>query len=666
MQFMSQSMGFADCVALAMAPIGVITIIVSAIRVAGPTWLKAIIGRARENLSTAEIELMSSTSNEACELWNGSNVVRCPRSGQILQFICLVPKVGADRYNPGVPWPVQCMSLEEATKAKASDGASEALLQKKGSQIIFSKPTVRCLLAIEVNIFPRVLSWLSSMTAQKSRNDNPKSFPSGTLKSGLDQLESGLNSQELGSNAQQSGDSCHESSSQSNNQQMIIVRDTDDKCAPNVSLNCHNQSKRSEIYLVAASGVLIQIAVLIYQGFAALKPALRHHLLKDDKPVHRYAFPLTVSGTIILTVGVLVCGFVVEQRTHESYYRPNSGYSAYVIWLQKESIMNDQEFKPFAIGPTSERSFITVSRRIENKKNHEDSKEKQQNPSVIIGRLKFLTTVGCFVSLSGFVLQFMGLRAMNYTAAVAQFVAMAIMTILRAWVRRGLVEAPESEKLQQGFELDWLANTLGLARPGWTPMKKGRHTRQDTSNDEPYPSLYSTSRTVSKQRANNIWAIRQELGNFVGWRGRASNQALLLSAALEAVGSKLLKQSVKFDVCPQRNLWKLEFCLELEDGKWKARPDRIEAAISLWMASMQNKETSRDTRKVEPEDNQLRVHQTQQLGLRILGNASHSHVLMRSLHFLVPGYVFIKMPDVLRVEKTKKYTGKPIPSHCFF
>ncbi|KAM3439719.1 hypothetical protein NHJ13734_003600 [Beauveria thailandica] len=75
MQFLSQSLGLADHVALAMAPIGIITIIVSAIRVGGPRWLKAIIGRARENTAAAEVELMSSTSRETCELWNGKSVV---------------------------------------------------------------------------------------------------------------------------------------------------------------------------------------------------------------------------------------------------------------------------------------------------------------------------------------------------------------------------------------------------------------------------------------------------------------------------------------------------------------------------------------------------------------------------------------------------------------
>ena len=44
-QFLSLSMGWADDIILAAAPIGIITIVVSAIRVTGYRWLKAILGR---------------------------------------------------------------------------------------------------------------------------------------------------------------------------------------------------------------------------------------------------------------------------------------------------------------------------------------------------------------------------------------------------------------------------------------------------------------------------------------------------------------------------------------------------------------------------------------------------------------------------------------------
>jgi hypothetical protein len=90
MQFMSQSMGWADNVILAMVPLGIMTAVVGAIRVGGPTWLKALIGRARENRAVVESELMSSTSHEVCELWNGQQIVRIMGEGEIREFIILV------------------------------------------------------------------------------------------------------------------------------------------------------------------------------------------------------------------------------------------------------------------------------------------------------------------------------------------------------------------------------------------------------------------------------------------------------------------------------------------------------------------------------------------------------------------------------------------------
>ena len=57
-------MGIADSIMFAMAPLGIITAIVSAIRCSGPVGLKALIGRSREGRAMVEIELLSSTSND--------------------------------------------------------------------------------------------------------------------------------------------------------------------------------------------------------------------------------------------------------------------------------------------------------------------------------------------------------------------------------------------------------------------------------------------------------------------------------------------------------------------------------------------------------------------------------------------------------------------------
>jgi len=61
---MSISTSWMDSVVFAMAPLGIITAIVGAIRVGGASGLKSLIGRARETRAAAEVELMSSTSHE--------------------------------------------------------------------------------------------------------------------------------------------------------------------------------------------------------------------------------------------------------------------------------------------------------------------------------------------------------------------------------------------------------------------------------------------------------------------------------------------------------------------------------------------------------------------------------------------------------------------------
>ncbi|KAI5776322.1 hypothetical protein EDC01DRAFT_625499, partial [Geopyxis carbonaria] len=90
-QYMSQSMSWIDNLIFAIAPLGIITAIVGAIRVGGPSWLKAIIGRAREAHAACEVELMSSTSHEVCELWNGQTVVRVLGSPQVIELIFIEP-----------------------------------------------------------------------------------------------------------------------------------------------------------------------------------------------------------------------------------------------------------------------------------------------------------------------------------------------------------------------------------------------------------------------------------------------------------------------------------------------------------------------------------------------------------------------------------------------
>jgi len=96
---LTRIVGWLDHIIFAMAPLGILTAIVAAIRVGGPSWLRAVIGRARENRAIAEMELMSSTSHEVCELWNGQGIVRTMGKPQVQQIIYLEDQKDTDTFG---------------------------------------------------------------------------------------------------------------------------------------------------------------------------------------------------------------------------------------------------------------------------------------------------------------------------------------------------------------------------------------------------------------------------------------------------------------------------------------------------------------------------------------------------------------------------------------
>lgn len=86
-QYMSESSTWAEHIIFAMALLESLTAIVSAIRVAGPDWLRVIVGRGKESRGVVELELMSTTSEDVCELWNGSKIVRVMGRSHVSQII---------------------------------------------------------------------------------------------------------------------------------------------------------------------------------------------------------------------------------------------------------------------------------------------------------------------------------------------------------------------------------------------------------------------------------------------------------------------------------------------------------------------------------------------------------------------------------------------------
>ncbi|KAH7303431.1 hypothetical protein B0I35DRAFT_472324 [Stachybotrys elegans] len=86
-QYLSESITRLDYFIFAMAPIGILTALVSAIRVCGSPSLRAFIGRAQEGEANAEAELCSSTSRDVCELYNNGGIARVFGRPKILEVV---------------------------------------------------------------------------------------------------------------------------------------------------------------------------------------------------------------------------------------------------------------------------------------------------------------------------------------------------------------------------------------------------------------------------------------------------------------------------------------------------------------------------------------------------------------------------------------------------
>ena len=86
-QYLSESTSFLDYFIFAMAPIGIITAIVSTIRLCGHASFRAFIGRSQEGEGAVESELCTSTSRDVCELFTKGGVQRVLGRPSILELV---------------------------------------------------------------------------------------------------------------------------------------------------------------------------------------------------------------------------------------------------------------------------------------------------------------------------------------------------------------------------------------------------------------------------------------------------------------------------------------------------------------------------------------------------------------------------------------------------
>lgn len=102
-QYLSECLTVTDVIIFATCPLGILTAVVSVIRVYGSPSLRAFVGRAQEGGGNAEAELCSSTSRDVCEIFieNGEIAPVLGRP-EILKFVHDSETRDEDFYPDGV------------------------------------------------------------------------------------------------------------------------------------------------------------------------------------------------------------------------------------------------------------------------------------------------------------------------------------------------------------------------------------------------------------------------------------------------------------------------------------------------------------------------------------------------------------------------------------
>lgn len=305
-----------------------------------------------------------------------------------------------------------------------------------------------------------------------------------------------------------------------------------------------------------------------------------------------------------------------------------------IFWLQKRHVAGDQSFDSYLLMPKQKRDEILTSRRsisVKADNAHQTSmpQDGKQNDGEIANEtpkksmakngkqngiadaydkvvegvrehfLSVVTISGILSGIFGFVAQFEGFRLSNWSCAIAQLIAVFFMTILRAVVRRGLIEGPANEKLPDQYEMDWLALQLAAS-----------HEFLNNFGEPPHPNHPVPLWRITLQKPNHevlgkghrAVKIRQRLGQLTKWPGSASKEAITIANAIEIVMNKLessiprqghFKWSVNVNVGKNRgteskkeveSVENIDFTVtwESKNEMWRADATEIEAALSLW------------------------------------------------------------------------------------
>ncbi|KAK6511871.1 hypothetical protein TWF481_000776 [Arthrobotrys musiformis] len=529
-QFMSESLSIWDNIIFAMAPLGILTALVSVIRVCGNSSLRAFIGRAQESPGIAEAELLSCVSETTSELWHGGGIARVFGTPQILEVVRVEER--------GLPWhrdqvldPGPPSDLEDITD---SDSDAEFINTSYSAGIYSLKECVES----------RRGTW--------------------ELKKGeLSDREWRL----------------HHS--------------------PNMSLN-FGIKRLSSTYTYAATvlGVALQTGVLVFAGLTVYKYPTEFLVGSDGKLVEKYAFPLTLIGTILLCLGMFLCAFIIERSTDEFHLkRKQKGIQSKIYWVQSGGQkIGDQVFESF-VQVSDEPDYIISL--------------KSDHMALFSGRILWAAVV---TTMLGFVVQFVGLRAIHSSVIMAQLGATLVMAVIRAGLRAKRKGAtnnliPEDQLGEiRGHELDFLAMRFEKVDSVWVGGEHGGGLEPELPTYE-FAGCNGFNALKSRARLGRMTDRRGGLP-WKGVQGRetASQLQRTIEGVMEFFSARLASASGVRCGSTQMYYWPISLHTSSSDNSshgsadkaheayffeikydglvWKIDRSEIEALVAMWTWSI--------------------------------------------------------------------------------
>lgn len=303
--------------------------------------------------------------------------------------------------------------------------------------------------------------------------------------------------------------------------------------------------------------------------------------------------------------------------------KPSRGEGMQLYWLQKQHTAGDNNFDSYILYAKKPNDHVLESRRCQSYRATRgyQTKHNQKSNKNMLGfslfprrSVQHLTTFAVILGISGFVVQFQGLRFSNWTCAVSQLTALVFATCLRALVRRNMSKTPGAVPVENEYLLDHL--TLAIIGNGSNGPKssisEGLHSpglsiafgvtnipklRDMTSSQSREPSREAKERlNLAKQALD----LRVRLGQITKWAGAKSQEAVILSNAIETTLERLDPQLLMDKKCavvlqvntcrnrpdvPPNSESTVQEEIELmivRDGKeWKVDDAQLEALLSL-------------------------------------------------------------------------------------